>query len=205
MAQSSQWPKLPLTTDQQQLAADVTAGNNNWERAYCLAGNDAHIHEDMLKTALDLVVANFPPCKSLARVKRSMRWDMRKPVEMKVRQHVQNLIRLNNEESPNLPPFGTNQKLSEDRNLDIMLFGTPRSWQNEVEQQGFDPMEHSLVEAVDFMENIKSVEPTPAKQEPKKKEKKAKTSNEEEHKPPHCCKMHGANWTHGFRQGPSLT
>ena len=35
-------------------------------------------------------------------------------------------------------------------------------------------MEHSLVQVVDFMENIESVEPTPAKPEPKKKEKKAR-------------------------------
>ena len=60
-------------------------------------------------------------------------------------------------------------------------------------------MEHALVKVVDFMENIESVEPTPAKLEPKKKEKKAKTnntSNKEGWKPPCCCKTHGANWTH---------
>ena len=64
------------------LAADVTAGNNDWETAYHLAGNDARISKNMLKAALDLVAANFlvPPRKSLARVKRSMRRDMRKPV-----------------------------------------------------------------------------------------------------------------------------
>ena len=61
---------------------------------------------------------------------------------------------------------------------------------------GFDPMEHSLVQVVDFMENIESVETTPTKPEPKKKEKKAKADRKEEHKPPHCCKTHGANWTH---------
>ena len=115
------------------LAADVTAGNNDWERAYRLAGNNAHIDKDMLKTALDLVVANFLPHKSLARVKRSMRWDMQKPAEMKVRQHVLCLICLKNNESPNLPPFQANQKLPEDKVLDIMLFGTPRSWQNKME------------------------------------------------------------------------
>ena len=102
--------------------------------------------------------------------------DMRKPVEMKVRQCFQNLIRFNNKEVPNLPPFQPNQKLSEDKVLDIMLFGTPCSWQDKMEQQGFDPMEHILVKVVAFMENIESVEPPPVKSEPKKKEKKAKTN-----------------------------
>ena len=67
MAQAAFDAELPAA-----LAADVTAGNNNWETAYCLAGNDAHISKNMLKAALDLVVANFPPRKSLARVKQSM-------------------------------------------------------------------------------------------------------------------------------------
>ena len=115
---------------------------------------------------------------------------------MKVRQHFQNLICVNNKALPNLPPFGPDQKLSEDEVLDIMLFGTPCLWQNEMEQQGFDPMEHSLVKVVDFMENIESVEPTPAKPESKKKEKKVNNNDKEGQKPPHCCKTHGANWTH---------
>ena len=38
-------------------------------------------------------------------------------------------------------------------------------------------MEHSLVQVADFMENIESVEPTPAKPEPKKKDKKAKSAS----------------------------
>ena len=85
-------------------------------------GNNAHVTADTLATALNVVVANFPPCKSLARVKRSMRRDVQKPVDMKVRQCFQNLSRLNNEELPNLPPFGANQKLSKDELLDILLF-----------------------------------------------------------------------------------
>ena len=58
------------------LAADVTAGNNDRETACRLAGNAAHITKDTLKTVLDLVVANFPPRKSLTQVKRSMHRDV---------------------------------------------------------------------------------------------------------------------------------
>ena len=56
-------------------------------------------------------------------------------------------------------------------------------------------MEHPLVQVADFMENIKSVESTPTKSEPKKKEKKAKIDKKGDCKPPHNCKTHGPNWS----------
>ena len=111
-----------------------------------------------------------------------------KALDMKVRHCFQNLVCLNNEELPNLPPQRANQKLSKDEVLDILLFGTPCSWQTKMEQLGFDPMEHTLVQVAEFMENIKSVEPTLANPEPKKEENEAKTEKKDDRKPPHHCK-----------------
>jgi hypothetical protein len=48
--------------------------------------------------------------------------------------------------------------LTDDELLDIVLFGTPKSWQKEMERQGFDPMEHTLTEVVGFMEQIEASE-----------------------------------------------
>lgn len=41
-----------------------------------------------------------------------------------------------------------NQSLSLDKILDIVLFGVPKSWQKEMECQGFDPMEHVTNEVI---------------------------------------------------------
>ena len=60
---------------------------------------------------------------------------------MKVRTYLQHMLRMNQEELPNLPPHNTCQSLLTDELLDIILFGTPKSWQKEMERQGFDPMD----------------------------------------------------------------
>ena len=77
---------------------------------------------------------------------------------MKVKIYLQHLLRINNGELNNLPPFIPDQQLAMDELLDILLFGTPKSWQREMDRQGFDPMEHTLSEVVDFMEQIEAAE-----------------------------------------------
>jgi len=44
--------------------------------------------------------------------------------------------------------------LSEDEIIDILLFGTPKSWQREMDRQGFDPLASSPSEVLAFMERI---------------------------------------------------
>ena len=118
-----------LTALNAALEADKTAGNTTASDAVRGNGVDHYLDNDMLDTGLQMTITNYLPRKVLARVKRSMRRDMRKPVDMKVRSYYQNLIRMNDEELPNLPPYKLDNKLSEDELLDIVLFGTPRSWQ----------------------------------------------------------------------------
>ena len=57
-----------------------------------------------------------------------------------------------------LPPFRADQVLSNDKLLDILLYGTPTSWQREMDSQGFDPLLHTFNEVVDFMEQIEASE-----------------------------------------------
>ena len=94
-------------------------------------------------------------------------------------------------------------RYTDDELIDVLLFGTPKSWQNEMDRQGFDPMEKTITAVVEFMENIESTEtfePTSKKTPTSKKSsgtKKSKTSDSEDgKKPPHYCTQHGANWTH---------
>ena len=106
--------------------------------------------------ALRHVLTSLMPRKVLARVKRYLRRSCRKPNYMKIRDYVQHLFRINSDEIPLLPPFGRNQNLQADEMLDIILFGTPKSWQREMDRQGFDPIEKDIDQVISFMENIES-------------------------------------------------
>jgi hypothetical protein len=69
---------------------------------------------------------------------------------MKVRTYYQAVGHINDEELQQLPPFGADQSLSNDKVLDILLHGTPKSWQVKMDQQGFDPLDKQIPEVVEF-------------------------------------------------------
>ena len=118
----------------------------------------AHLVNNPIVLALQCVVGGLVPAKALQRIKRSLRRKMRKPVGMNVRTYIQHLLRINREELPFLPPYLPNNSLSDDELIDIFLFGTPRSWQVEMERQGFDPLTKHINEVTAFMEQIESAE-----------------------------------------------
>ena len=165
----------------------------------------ANIEFRLINDGIQKMLTNMMPRRVLARVKRFMRRECRKPVSMKVRTYLQHLLRLNLEVLPSLPPFGANQGLSNDEILDIVLYGTPKSWQKEMERQGFDPMEHNVAEVVDFMERIEGTEDFDA-EATKVKAKVAKTNNKkspsgkkkDEKEPGELkyCSHHGHNPSH---------
>ena len=159
----------------------------------------AHITE-----ARHVVLTNQLPYKVLAKAKRNLHRDSRKPADMKVRVCVQHLVRINNEEIPLLPPFQANQNLSTDELMDILLFGTPKSWQKEMDRQQFDPLDKPMNDVIDFMEAIESSEDfdgtkveTKKKTDSKKKASKdvAKTDNKDSNgSSKNRCMLHG--WGH---------
>jgi hypothetical protein len=81
--------------------------------------------DDHLNTGLNFVVQELLPRRVLPHIKRDLRRFSRKPVEMKVCNYYQAVGRINDEELPQLPPFGTNQSLSNNEVLDILLHGAP--------------------------------------------------------------------------------
>ena len=180
------------------LAEDQRNGNNLAATIVRGHGVDHYIDVGCLVSAIGLTIQDLLPRKILAKVKRNMRRDMRKPKDMKVRNYYQNLMRMNTEELPNLPPFHANQSITNDKMTDIILFGTPKSWQNEMDRQGFNPMDKALHEVVDFMENIETVEePEKPKSNPNKdSKKKNSSSSNNKKKPTHFCTEHGPNYTH---------
>lgn len=122
------------------------------------AGSDPHLTDDMFKEALDYMFENLMPKKTLQRVKRYLRRECRKPADMKVRTYFQHLTRINGEEISSLPPFAANQELTADEIVDIILYGVPKSWIREMDRQGFDPMDSTPGEVVDFLEQIETAE-----------------------------------------------
>lgn len=193
-----------LVTAQQ---ADQAAGNTVASDAVRHNGVDHYRIVDHLTDGINHVITNLLPRKCLAKVKRSLRRDMRKPADMRVRPYWLALQRINDEDLPALPPFGGNtQRLSDDEILDILLYGTPKSWQKEMDRQGFDPMEKQLFEVVDFMENIEVSEDKPMIKVENKKvsSSKKKASSSPKKKAPFFCREHGPNYTHDTKDCRTL-
>ena len=121
---------------------------------------------------------------------------------------------MNNEEITGLPPaFDATQKLSDEEMIDVILFGAPRAWQNEMDRQGFDPMEKTPGEVIAFMENMEATEDRPdssqksnstTKKETKKTKKPKKSGNSNGGKTKCHCTEHGKNWTHDTKDCRAL-
>ena len=157
-------------------AAQTTAYNAEIARGPAFFQN-----VNQITPALNYALRDLIPRKTEARVKRTLRRFMRKPPDMKVRTYVQHIWRINTEEIPYIPtaPDAANAPapLSEDEILDIVLHNTPNSWEKEMDRQRFDPVSHSLMEVVDFMEGIETAEDFNGTTVPKKPAKKNSSNN----------------------------
>ena len=153
------------------------------DRAAIVANGVGHYRDDAhFALAMNEIIVNLAPKKSLQRVKRHFRRECRKPFDMKVRTYYQHLMRINMEDIPMLPPFQANQHLNTDEILDIVLFGTPKSWQREMDRQGFDPLDNTMQQVIDFLEQVETSEDfegTPVKkgQDNKSSQKKKSSSS----------------------------
>jgi len=113
----------------------------------------------IITTALNGMMTILLPNKILQRVERYLRREVRKPVDMPVREHLMHIIRINTQEIPRLPPnFNNAQSLGDDKIIDILLFGAPKSWQREMDRQGIDPLASTPNDAAAFMERIEMSE-----------------------------------------------
>ena len=82
----------------------------------------------IVKAARDDATEFLMPNKILQHVKRYVRCEARKPVDMGVKTYFMHLNRINLEEIPRLPPnFNTAQSLGADELVNILLFGIPKS------------------------------------------------------------------------------
>jgi len=162
-------------------------------------------------TAIQEMVTVLLPTKILQRVKRHLRREARKPVDMGIRTYLMHIIRINSQEITRLPPhFNDAQMLSEDEIIDILLFGTPKSWQREMDRQGFDPLAVTPADVVAFMERIEMSEDFDADKKVakvnqgkgKKKTNFAKGNSDADGSK--CCMLHGNNNTHDTSECKTL-
>jgi hypothetical protein len=83
---------------------------------------------------------------------------MRKPTDMGVREFYNHLVRINYTELTKLPPFNANQQLGDNEVVDVLLYAFPKSWQGEMERQGFDPLLNTPHELMKFCERLECAE-----------------------------------------------
>ena len=127
---------------------------------------------------------------------------------MSIKAYYMNIMRINGEEIPLCPPrYSDAQKLGDDEITDILLFGTPKAWQKEMDRQGFDPLQHEPREVVEFMERIEvSEDYDPEKKNTKTDKshggkKKASSNGKKESQ---YCMLHGNNNTHDTSECKTL-
>jgi len=92
-------------------ATDAASGTANDTRQQDIVNGRAAAHYlelAHLAEAGQAMIAHLCPRQALAKVKRALRRDMRKPPEMKVRTYYQHLVRINREELAALPPLFNN-------------------------------------------------------------------------------------------------
>ena len=166
-----------------------------------------------VQEAANAILTQLLPHKILQRVKRYLRREARKPADMKVKTYYMNIQRINDEEIPRLPPnFNEAQKIQPDELIDILLFGTPKSWQREMDRQGFDPLTHTTQQVIDFMERIEMTEDFDGDKKVQHVTKKGNNNNNNKRKNDTSsdadgskyCMMHGKNNTHDTSDCKSL-
>jgi hypothetical protein len=92
--------------------------------------------------------------------------------------------------------------LSQDEIIDVIQNGIPRSWMREMDKQGFDPIDKTLAEVVDFcerMENAEDFEPARDGSKTNNKSNKSKSKDNGKGKSSgggKYCLLHGDNPTH---------
>jgi hypothetical protein len=124
-----------------------------------------------------------------------MRRYLRKPRDMTTREFAARVSELN-QYLKQFPPFEYNQELDEDEIIDILEFGIPHSWQNYMVLQGFDPMESTLAELVDFCERREFTEGNKTETA---KSNKGKTSSDSDKKS--AAKKNGSKGPNKHKNG----
>ena len=104
------------------------------------------------KAVIKSVTTHIMPKKALQKQKRFMWRFLKKPLDMKVKDFVERVITINEllTRFPDTSPTVPAAKIPDHTILDLLESAMPISWQRHMVLQGFDPMDRTIAELVDF-------------------------------------------------------
>ena len=100
---------------------------------------------------LNDVTSHVFPSQALALQKQYMRHYMRNPCNLSTREYMAHVNELN-EFLKEFPGFVEGQELQHDEVMDIAEYGVPATWQRAMVVHGFDPLDHTVPEFIEFCE-----------------------------------------------------
>ena len=159
------WIRFRKDLDKIVVGQNVTTGPGKYGMARrlldgdALAAFDSAAQESGTETnehftaVLEKMATHIFPKRALAMQRRYMRRFMRKPHDMRMREFLARLNELNGY-LPYFPDGTEASKLPDDELIDIGEYACPASWQKQMFLQGFDPLEHTLLDFLDFLSVI---------------------------------------------------
>lgn len=207
---------------------NITTGPNKYAMARRLLEGDAlaKFNEKALQRGnetnqnFDLVLRDVTehvfPKRALAVQKRYMRRYMRKPRGDKTREYMARVTELN-EYLREFPGYEQGKELGADCIMDIAEYAVPATWQRQMVVHGFDPLDHTVAEFVEFCERMEFTEETedtgtkskatakqgsngavtgPAKSSEKARKKKRKSYDNSSDEEEPFCELHGYGQNH---------
>lgn len=158
------------------------------------------------------------PRKALAIQKRYMQYRMPKWRSVSARKYSARVVEINSKLEL-FPPFGQSQELDEDALTQQHENNFPVKFLKEMYKQGYDPIDHTLQEFVEFAERLEVVDDIEkqasgpdkkASEEPSSSSKKRKRDKKEHSTPKRSstsekyCELHGKNPTHNTGECKTL-
>ena len=109
------------------------------------------------KLVMRAVTESVMPLRAVQTQKRYMRRLLRKPKKMKIRAYYARYLELN-KYLPQFPPFSDTQKISDDEIKEHAEFAIPNAWQRQMTLHGFEMIDHTMSEFIDFCERLEVTE-----------------------------------------------
>ena len=116
--------------------------------------------EESFQKCLRAVALHVFPKNALSSQKAWLRRsdDVRKQPSMVTRIWAARLQEINQELSEFPPAFSIDQRLSDDDFVEIVEYGIPHSWKTKMAEHGFVPINHTLMETIEFCEKMEYAE-----------------------------------------------
>ena len=118
-------------------------------------GTETVLH---FKDCMDAVTQMVFPQRALQRQRRYMRRNLRKPRDVTIRNFRTRLLELNSYLTEFPGTGGDAQKLDDDDLKELMEFAIPNTWQKAMVLQGFNPVDKTIDDFVEFCERLEFAE-----------------------------------------------